>query len=114
MQPCKQKRPEKPERMMGNRHPLKAAKIGQITRGGGCVRVSKREGGGTFFLPAYQSGYSKWQHHLTASPPLISCRARLNISSGAKNKIKVIDVFLPVLLERETTENVTNSGLSAM
>ena len=41
-----------PERMMGNRHPLKAAKIGQIT--GGRDRAGKRRGkgggggGGTF------------------------------------------------------------------
>ena len=74
---------------MGNRHPLKAAKIGQITGGG-------KEDAEDLLLPASHCLLPvelDWWSVLTA-----------------KNKVKVVDVFLPVLLRRETTENVTNSG----
>lgn len=92
---------------MGNRHPLKAAKIGQITGGGGWVGVRKRRGGGGPFFPSLPIRVFKVAaspHNFTSSA---SRRARRNISSDAENYVKVIDMFLPALLERETSQNVT-------
>ncbi len=91
---------------MGNRHPLKAAKIGQITGGGGWAGVRKRRGGGPFSpsLPFRVFKVAASPHNFTSSA---SHRARRNISSDAENEVNVIDLFLPALLERETSQNVT-------
>lgn len=94
---------------MGNRHPLKAAKIGQITGGGGWAGVRKRRGGGPFSsrLPIRKLKAAASAHNFALSA---SCQLGRSIGSDAENEVKVIDAFL---LERETTENVINTGLSA-
>lgn len=85
--------------MMGNRHPLRAAKIGQITRGGGYVG-EWRWGPFTLSLPIRVLKVVASPHNLALSD---YCQAQLSVSSGAENKIKVIDMFLPALHVRETT-----------
>lgn len=60
-------------------------------------------GGGGPFSPSLPIRVFK----VVASPHNLAlsdyCQAQLSVSSGAENKTKVIDMFLPALLKRETT-----------
>lgn len=95
-QPCKQMWPES-QRGWWDKHPLKAAKRGQITRGRGWVGVRKRSsewGEGRFFtLPACQSKQRRRLVTLTVVCP------------GAENRIKLINTFLPALLDESYSEH---------
>lgn len=58
---------------MGNRHPLKAAKIGQITGGGGWVGVKERRGRGPFSysLPSRVCKMAASPHNLALTKPFL-------------------------------------------
>lgn len=71
--------------------------------------MRKRRGGGPFSsrLPIRILKAAASAHNFALSA---SCKLGRSISSDAENEVKVIDAFL---FERETTENVINTGLSA-
>lgn len=100
-QPCKQMWPES-QRGWWDKHPLKAAKRGQITRGRGWVGVRKRSsewGEGRFFYPP------SLPIKAAASSRDFDCRTQLNICPGAENRIKLINTFLPALLDESYSEH---------
>lgn len=93
---------------MGNRHPLKAAKIGQITGGWAGVKEKKRRGGGTFSsrLPI---------RVLKAAAPSHNFRLRLLPVKLGGTSVLTLEIKLKLSTcscsRGKTSENVTNSGL---